>query len=90
MTKTIQDQKSADTQETYKLDDAAIAGLMQLLSVAIMTGTNMLDHLRLMELVKNDDGRLVMTDDFVTKTEKYCEDCISRIEEDKDLSHVEF
>lgn len=69
---------------TYKLDDTTIAGLMQLLALAMATGTNLLDHFRLMELYQNDDGKLTMTDDFIRRTESLAEELSERFESSAD------
>lgn len=72
------DQKSVET--TYRLDDTTIAGLMQLLTLSIVTGTNLMDHLRLMELRVGDDGRLLMTDDFIRRSEEFAQELTDRVE----------
>ncbi len=71
--------------QTFKLHDSTIAGFMQLLTLAIGTGTNLLDHFRLLELVPSDeDGTLVMTQDFINRTESLAEDLMGRLDKVQD------
>ena len=46
-----------------KLDDTAIAQIAKVLQVAILTGTDVVDHLRQIEF-DNKDGKLCMTDSY--------------------------
>ena len=48
---------------SLKLSDAAIAQVAQLLQIAILTGTDIVDNLRQLELV-NVDGSLEPSPDF--------------------------
>ena len=47
----------SDTQN-YKLSDEAIAHVAKLLQMAILTGTDFVDNLRLLSLVSDEDGVL--------------------------------
>lgn len=49
--------KMSDTQN-YKLSDEAIAHVAKLLQMAILTGTDIVDNLRLLSLVSDEDGVL--------------------------------
>ena len=44
------------TEETYTLADSAIAQIAKLIQVAILTGTDIVDHLRTLRMVKTDLG----------------------------------
>ena len=50
------------TENTYKLSDSVIAHVAKALQVAIITGTDIVDNLRLMDLAVAD-GELVLTPD---------------------------
>ena len=50
------------TENTYKLGDSTIAHVAKALQVAIITGTDIVDNLRMMELVAVN-GELVLTPD---------------------------
>ena len=58
---------------TYKFADQSIAWIMQLLQLSLMTGTPIDDHLRLAEFEETPEG-LVMTEDFISRTEKFVTD----------------
>jgi len=45
--------------DCYKLSDSAIAQIAKVLQVAILTGTDITDNLRLMTFV-HEDGRLIL------------------------------
>ena len=47
----------SDTQN-YKLSDEAIAHVAKLLQMAILTGTDIVDNLRLLSLVSDEEGIL--------------------------------
>jgi hypothetical protein len=82
-------QTTSPENTNYKLDDSTIAGLMQLLTLAIVTGTNLMDHLRLMELVPNEHNQLQMTDDFIARTESLAADLMEKMDDMQDGDEVE-
>jgi aromatic ring-opening dioxygenase catalytic subunit (LigB family) len=49
-----------------QLDDSAIAQIAKILQMAILTGTDVVDNLRLMRL-SPDDGKLVLSEDYAEK-----------------------
>ena len=65
----------------YKLSDTSIAQVAKLLQVAMLTGTDIVDNLRTLELV-GKDGLLDPTPEFMQKVENNVE---SMLEE---LSHA--
>ncbi len=76
------------TLNTFKLTDQTIAGIMQLVSVSMLTGTNLLDHLRLLELRVDEDNHLSMTDDFISRTESFIKTCMEQLpDEQGDTAH---
>jgi hypothetical protein len=56
---------------TYKLSDQIIAEVSRLLQVAILTGTDVVDNLRLLEVQDDPDqeGVLVLTDAYTERSE---------------------
>ncbi len=52
-----------------KLSDQVIAEISRLLQVALLTGTDVVDNLRLVE-IEELDGALVLTDNYVKKSER--------------------
>ena len=59
-----------------QLDDSAIAQIAKILQMAILTGTDVVDNLRLMRL-STDGGKLVLSEDYV---EKFSEDVSHMVE----------
>ena len=50
----------------YKLSDAAIAQIVQLLQLGILTGTDVTDQLRILRLTVDEDGnKLIPSPEFV-------------------------
>tara|TARA_Y100000034_G_scaffold119848_1_gene162043 strand:+ start:1680 stop:1925 length:246 start_codon:yes stop_codon:yes gene_type:complete len=53
--------------ETYTLSDQTIGQVAKLIQVAILTGTDIIDNLRDMELTIGEDGNLVLSPDYSEK-----------------------
>ena len=51
-----------------RLSDEAIAHIAQLVQIAILTGTDVVDNLRMMELF-NDDGALFLDADYERRSD---------------------
>lgn len=75
------------TPNTFKFSDQTIAGIMQLLSVSMLTGTNLLDHLRLLELHLDEEGLLSMTDDFIARSASFVKTCMEQLPDEQGGSH---
>ena len=56
---------------TYQLSDQIIAEVSRLLQIAILTGTDVVDNLRLLEVQEDSDqeGVLVLTDAYTERSE---------------------
>ena len=65
-----------------KLSDAAIAQVAKLLQVAILSGTDIVDNLRQLELTDNGDSTLVMTNDYVESFEQNINKMMSEASEE--------
>ena len=66
--------------DSLKLSDDAIVMVAKLLQVAILTGTDVVDNLRLLELRAND-GQLFVTDEFVEQIDKNVAEMLKFAEE---------
>ena len=66
--------------ETYKLSDSAIAQIAKLLQVALLTGTDVVDNLRTMELTVAED-LLEPTPEFLEQNEKNVRSMLGELEE---------
>ena len=57
-----------ETTKIYKMGDDLIAVIRELIQVAILTGSNIVDHLRGIVIVEDDEtGKLVPTEEYVLK-----------------------
>ena len=67
--------------ETYKLSDQTIGQIAKLVQVAMLTGTDIIDNLRDMELTLGEEGTLVLSPDysekFSTNVEKMIADAVN-------------
>ena len=64
----------------YKLSDASIAQVAKLLQVAMLTGTDIVDNLRTLELV-GKDGVLDPTPEFIQRVESNVEAMLEELTE---------
>ena len=55
---------------TFNLSDASIAQIAKLLQLAIITGTDIVDNLRLMRLTAGEDGYLVPETEYLENFER--------------------
>ena len=46
------------------LDDTAIAQIVKLIQMALLTGTDIVDHLRMLMLEENDQKKLVINSEY--------------------------
>ena len=55
----------SDEKQTYNLEDQTIAQIAKCLQVAILTGTDIADNLRQLELEVKDDGKIGFTEAYL-------------------------
>ena len=53
-----------------KLDDSVLVRIVQIIQEAMLTGTDCVDYMRLIELEKNDNDKLIMTQTYTELVEK--------------------
>lgn len=70
----------------YNLSDEAIAHVAKLLQIAILSGTDVVDHLRMMKLVESSDGSLVLSESYRAASDGRIEKMMLEIENHKDTS----
>jgi len=46
------------------LDDTTIAQIVKLIQMALLTGTDIVDHLRMMQLEVNDKNKIVLDSEY--------------------------
>jgi len=72
--------------QIYKFTDTAISHIAKLLQMAILTGTDIIDNLRCVEMVSNDEGMLMIDPNSIENFDKNIQtmlDNVSTLEEDK-------
>ena len=55
--------KKQNTITNYKLSDEAISHIAQTIQIAMLTGTDVIDHLRMIDLV-NEDNLLILESSY--------------------------
>lgn len=68
-----------------KLNDSAIAQLVKLIQMAMLTGTDIVDHLRMLELEKRDDDTLHVDSNYLDAFNSSIEKMLKNSEEQQDL-----
>lgn len=63
-----------------KLNDEVIAHVAKLLQLAILTGTDIVDHMRLITLDSNEDGDLILNEDYAANAEKNIQRMLEEID----------
>ena len=63
-----------------KLSNQIIAEISRLLQVAILTGTDVVDNLRMIE-VEESDGVLILTEDYRSSSERNIERLVEQAQE---------
>ena len=66
---------------SLKLSDETIAHIAKIIQVAILSGTDIVDHLRLLTLVKNDNNYLVPSPETSETFEKNIQNMLNEIEQ---------
>jgi hypothetical protein len=78
MTQTT-DTLNLDTEETLTLSDDVISHIAKLLQIAILSGTDVVDHLRMIRL-KNNSGMLVLNENYANTSDDNIETMLLDIE----------
>ena len=59
----------SNSSEVYVFSDDLVATMAKLIQIAILTGTDVYDHLRTIQCVVNEDDQLVTSPGFAEKIE---------------------
>ena len=62
-----------------KLHDNTIAHIAKIIQMAIITGTDIVDHLRMMELELTENDILVLTQDYKSRQDNSVEEMIKKV-----------
>ena len=61
-----------------KLNDEVISHIAKLLQLAIITGTDIVDNLRMI-ILENDDGELYLNEDYLKKSNENIEKMLNEV-----------
>ena len=64
----------------YTLSDEVITQIAKIIQLAILTGTDVVDNLRMVELTSLEDNKLVLTDEYKTLAESQIEKLLGELE----------
>lgn len=70
--------------QRFNLSDEFIAQVAKLLQMALLTGTSIGDNLRLVQVTPNEDGKLVLTDEYKKSFEANIEKMLAEAEDIKE------
>jgi len=74
--------------EKMKFSDELIADVARTLQIAILTGTDIVDHLRTFE-VEDESGLIKLTKDSKARIEREIQEMAQRIESERSAGHKE-
>ena len=57
---------TTESKTTYTLEDSTIAQIAKCLQIAILTGTDIADNLRQLQLEVKSEGKIGVTEDYVS------------------------
>ena len=65
----------------FKFNDDVVAAIAKTLQLAILTGTDIVDNLRTMEVQDNGDGTLSCTPNYISNFEHWVAKMLAELEE---------
>ena len=66
--------------KTYKFDDSVLSTIAKTLQVALLTGTDIVDNLRLIEVQENKEGVLSITPNYNSQFEHWIAKMLEELE----------
>ena len=66
--------------KTFKFDDSVISTIAKTLQLALLTGTDVVDNLRQIEVFENEDGKLEITHAYNSQFEHWVAKMLEEIE----------
>ncbi len=67
-----------------RLSNEVISQIAKLVQLAIISGTDVVDHLRMIRVQPEDSGELVLTDEYRSNSDNHIQKMLNRIDEIKD------
>lgn len=71
--------------KTFTFDDTVISTIAKTLQLAILTGTDVVDNLRQIEVQQNDNGTLSITPNYNSKFEHWVAKLLEELESRQDV-----
>lgn len=65
--------------KSFKLNDNTISHIAQLVQVAILTGTDIIDHMRMIELTATDEDLLVLDNNYEERFSNVINDMLNNV-----------
>ena len=75
--------------KTFTFDDTVISTIAKTLQLAILTGTDVVDNLRQIEVQQNDNGTLSITPNYNNKFEHWVASLLEELESRQDVVETE-
>ena len=75
--------------KTFTFDDTVISTIAKTLQLAILTGTDVVDNLRQIEVQQNDNGTLSITPNYNSKFEHWVAKLLEELESRQDVVETE-
>ena len=66
--------------KTYKFDDSVLSTIAKTLQIALLTGTDIVDNLRLIEVQENKEGVLSITPNYNSQFEHWIAKMLEELE----------
>jgi len=66
--------------DRFNLTDGTISHIAQLVQVAILTGTDIIDHMRMIELKLDENNSLVLDSEYETRFNSVIKDMLSNVQ----------
>ena len=67
--------------KTYKFDDTVVSTIAKTLQLALLTGTDVVDNLRQIEVTENTEGTLSVTDNYLSQFEHWIAKMLDELEQ---------
>lgn len=67
--------------KTYKFDDTVLSIIAKSLQVALLSGTDIVDNLRRIEVTENSEGSLKVTDNYQSQFEHWIAKMLEELEQ---------
>lgn len=71
---------TGNTTTTFTFTDEVIGNVAKVLQIGLLTGTDIVDHLRRIEVQTNSDGKLILTDNYTSMFDHWMAQMLEELE----------